>query len=38
MTKNTCYTYFKITGDFDPDVITKRLELIPSKTWKIGDK
>ena len=38
MTKNTCYTYFKITGDFDPDVITKRLGLIPSKTWKIGDK
>lgn len=38
MTKNTCYTYFKITGDFDPDVITKRLGLIPSKTWKSGDK
>ena len=38
MTKNTCYTYFKITGDFDPNVITNRLGLIPSKTWKIGDK
>ena len=38
MTKNTCYTYFKITGDFDPDVITKKLGLIPSKTWKIGDE
>lgn len=38
MTKNTCYTYFKITGDFDPNIITNRLGLIPSKTWKIGDK
>lgn len=38
MTKNTCYTYFKITGNFDPNAITKRLGLIPSKTWKIGDK
>ena len=38
MRKNTCYTYFKITGDFDPDLITNRLGLIPSKTWKIGDK
>lgn len=38
MTKNTCYTYFKISGDFDPDVITKKLGLVPSKTWKIGDE
>ncbi len=37
MTKNTCYTYFKITGDFDPDYITKKLGLPPCKTWKIGD-
>jgi hypothetical protein len=37
MTKNTCYTYFRITGDFDPDCITKRLGLTPCKTWKIGD-
>ncbi len=34
---NTCYTYFKITGNFDPDVITERLGLEPEKTWKIGD-
>ncbi len=38
MTENTCYTYFKITGDFNPDIITKRLGLIPCKTWNIGDK
>ncbi len=38
MTENTCYTYFRITGDFDPDIVTKILGLIPSKTWKIGDK
>ncbi len=38
VTENTCYTYFKITGDFNPDIVTKRLGLIPNKTWKIGDK
>ena len=38
MTENTCYTYFKITGNFNPDIVTKRLGLIPNKTWKIGDK
>lgn len=38
MTENTCYTYFKITGNFNPDIATKRLGLIPNKTWKIGDK
>ena len=37
MTENTCYTYFKITGDFDPDYITKKLGLTPCKVWKIGD-
>ena len=38
MTENRCYTYFRITGDFDPDVITEQLGLQPNKTWKIGDK
>lgn len=38
MKENSCYTYFKITGDFDPDIITQKLGLQPSKTWKIGDK
>lgn len=36
-TRNRCYTYFKITGDFDPDEVTHLLSLQPTKTWKIGD-
>ena len=36
-TKNRCHTYFKIVGDFDPDSITARLGLLPTKCWKIGD-
>lgn len=36
--RNSCYTYFKITGDFEPDIITDILELCPEKSWKIGDK
>ena len=36
-TKNKCITYFKITGDFDPNVISARLGLTPTKSWKIGD-
>lgn len=35
--KNSCYTYFAIKGDFDPDEITRILELIPTKQWRIGD-
>lgn len=38
MSENRCYTYFRITGDFDPDIITERLGLLPNKSWKIGDK
>ena len=38
MTKNSCYTYFRITGDFDPDIISARLGLQPEKFWRIGDK
>ncbi len=29
---NECYTYFKITGDFDPDDVTRRLGLPPYET------
>ena len=36
-TRNNCYTYFKIVGDFDPDDVTALLNLTPEKTWKIGD-
>ncbi len=35
--KNTCYTYFRITGNFDPDDITERLGLEPEDKWKIGE-
>ena len=38
MSKNTCSTYFRVTGDFDPDLVTERLGLQPDKFWKIGDK
>lgn len=38
MSKNTCYTYFRITGVFDPNLITERLGLQPDKFWIIGDK
>ena len=36
-TKNRCYTYFRIDGDFDPDVISARLGIIPNDSWKPGD-
>lgn len=34
---NTCYTYFKIIGDFDPDDVTRRLSLPPDEIWKGPD-
>ena len=34
---NHCYTYFKIVGNFDPDVVSELLNLTPEKSWKIGD-
>ncbi len=37
-TKNGCYTYFAIKGDFKPDDITEILQINPSKSWKIGHK
>lgn len=36
-TRNSCYTYFRIVGNFDPDDVTELLQLTPEKTWKIGD-
>lgn len=36
-TRNNCYTYFKIVGDFNPDDVSKLLNLTPEKSWKIGD-
>ncbi|MDF2611291.1 MAG: hypothetical protein K0R92_2765 [Lachnospiraceae bacterium] len=35
--RNSCYTYFKITGDFTTDKISEILNLTPSKYWNIGD-
>ncbi len=37
-TRNSCYTYFTIVGDFNPDEVTRILNLQPEKKWKIGDK
>lgn len=37
-TQNTCYTYFKIVGNFDPDRVTEWLGLVPEKSWRIGDR
>lgn len=36
-TRSSCYTYFKIVGNFDPDDVSKLLDLTPEKAWKIGD-
>ena len=36
--KTSCYTYFSITGDFEPDVITRYLNLQPFEQWRIGDE
>ena len=35
--ENQCYTYFKMVGNFNPDVITKILGIQPEKSWKVGD-
>lgn len=36
-TRNHCYTYFTIVGDFDPDSVSELLEMSPGEAWKIGD-
>ena len=36
-TRNSCYTYFKIVGNFNPEDISARLNLTPERMWKIGD-
>lgn len=35
--QNTCYTYFRITGSFDPDVITAALGIQPEKVHRVGE-
>ena len=37
MSQNTCYTYFAIVGDFDPDEISAILNLTPEKARRSGD-
>lgn len=36
-TRNSCTTYFRIAGNFNPDEVSKLFNLTPEKTWKIGD-
>lgn len=36
-TQNSCYTYFTIVGDFDPDSVSRLLNLNPDQSWKVGD-
>ena len=36
-TRNSCYTYFRIFGNFNPDDISALLNLTPEESWKIGD-
>ena len=36
-TRNRCRTYFKITGDFDPDEVTALLGLQPDEARRIGE-
>ena len=35
--QNSCYTYFAIKGNFNPDDITAKLGLSPSHQWCVGD-
>lgn len=37
MRRNRCYTYFEITGAFDPDAVTELLGLQPDKVCRIGE-
>ena len=32
-----CMTYFRITGNFDPDVITEYLRLVPEQIHRVGE-
>ena len=36
-TRNSCYTYFTIVGNFDPDSVSLLLNLSPDQSWRIGD-
>lgn len=34
---NECYAYFAIAGDFDPQEITSRAGIAPTKAWRRGE-
>ena len=36
--QNSCYTYFKIVGDFNPTEISSLLKIKAEKSWRIGDE
>lgn len=35
---NEQYAYFTVTGDFEPERVTKLLGLEPTESWKKGDR
>jgi len=35
---NEQYAYFTVTGDFEPDSVSERLQLEPSDSWKKGGR
>jgi hypothetical protein len=37
MNDNEQYAYFTVTGDFDPTVVTTRVGIEPSESWRKGD-
>ncbi|MCR5057822.1 MAG: DUF4279 domain-containing protein [Clostridiales bacterium] len=37
MDQTTCYTYFSIRGDYDPEEITKILGIKPERTFRKGE-
>ncbi len=36
--QNSCYTYFRIIGTFDPDEVVKELGIEPSRKQRAGEK
>lgn len=36
--RNSCYTYFRIVGDFNPEEISSVLRMEAEKSWRIGDE
>lgn len=38
MDATSCYCYFVIKGNFDPNEVSKKLGVKPTKQWAVGDK